>query len=165
MLVCGVRPCVIVVRDSVIGHSPLCPQHLGRRHRLRLEQVSSMRCLYVGSGVWSLQRRCTRCTRYSRGRCFSSVGSMGGDRVSSSEFCFTLSRVLWVYAVCLLVRRNVLSGSGGREVLFGRDGQLSGVGRQVAVCMPELSRDDVGGDWSALSKCKCVFLSWAFAAG
>jgi len=38
-LVCGVRPCVIVVRGSVIGHDPACPQRFGRRHSLRLKQI------------------------------------------------------------------------------------------------------------------------------
>ena len=47
----------------------------------------------------------------------------------------------------------------GSPVLFGRAGQLSGVGGQVAVRVPELSGGGVGGEWGVLPKCMCVSLS------
>ena len=74
-----------------------------------------MRCLYVGIDVWWLQRSRARCTRSMRGRCCSSVGSMGGGQIPSTVLGSELSRVLWVYEVCMWVRRNVLSGSGERD--------------------------------------------------
>ena len=45
-------------------------------------------------------------------------------------------------------------------VLFGRTGQLFGVWGQVAVCVPELSKGCVVGDWGVLLRCRCVFLSY-----
>ena len=74
-----------------------------------------MRCLYLGSDVWWPQRSRARCTRSSRGKCCSSVGSMGEGWVPSSVFGSALSSVLWVYVVCMWVRRDVLSESGGKE--------------------------------------------------
>ena len=44
----------------------------------------------------------------------------------------------------------------GSTVLFGRDGQLSGEGGQVAICVPELSGGCVEDDWGILLKCICV---------
>ena len=46
MLVRDVRPCVIVVRHSVIGHVPPCTQNFGRRHSLRVEQVLCVFCIW-----------------------------------------------------------------------------------------------------------------------
>jgi len=54
------------------------------------------------------------CTRSSRRKCYSIVGSMGGGRVPSSVLGSALSSDLWVYVVRMWVRRDVLSGSGGR---------------------------------------------------
>ena len=46
MLVCGVRPCVIVVRDSVIGHAPETLQQLDSSHICCLEQVLCGVCIW-----------------------------------------------------------------------------------------------------------------------
>ena len=118
-----------------------------------------MRCLYVGTDVWWPQRTRARCTRSSRGKCCSSVGSMGEGWVPSSVFGSALSSVLWVYVVCMWVRRDVLSESGGKEsnslwyswVTFR-------CGGQVAVCEPEMIEGGVMGDWGVLLRCRCEFL-------
>ena len=47
MHVCGVRPCVIVVRDSVIGHAPLILHHFDSSHIYCPEQVLCGVCIGV----------------------------------------------------------------------------------------------------------------------
>ena len=46
VFVCGVRPCVIVVRDSVTRHAPVNPQHFGSRHNYWPEQVLCGVCMW-----------------------------------------------------------------------------------------------------------------------
>ena len=53
----------------------------------------------------------------------------------------------------------------GSSVLFGRAGQLFGVGEQVAVCEPLLIKGGARGDWAVLLRIRCGFLSNACAVG
>ena len=145
MHVCGVRPCVVVVRDSVIGHAPVnlpadssyiyCP-----------EQV------LCGVCIWGVM-----CGGHSE-----AVQDVHGLRVASVVLVWGLWGEAEYQAACWVRHCRVFFGcircgcgcegiccrgvEGENPVLFGRVGRLFCVGVELAVCAPELIGGGVVGD-------------------
>jgi len=125
VLVCGVRPCVIVVRDSVIVHALPCPQYFGSRHSLRLKQVLCDVCMW---GV-----KCRGHSEPVQGvRVAGDVPvrvywGMGGSQVAcwAGRYRVFFGRKLCVCGCGGMCYRGVGEGS---PVLLCRAGQLPGVG-------------------------------------
>ena len=124
--VCGLRRCVIVVRDSVIGHAPPCLQHFGRMRSLRLEKVLCGVCMWEvvcdghSEAVQSVHGLLVAGVVPVRS-VWGVVGSQAMSWVRRIK-CF-----LDVGCVYVGVEGCVFGEGGGSLVLLDRAGLLSGV--------------------------------------